>query len=88
MKLKTGCLTGTGVFNEKMQGQQSEKELANNILAEICSYTHALTGTLYLYKEAEERLDLQASYAFHDLNLLKRSVKNNRRVDRAGCIKQ
>jgi hypothetical protein len=29
---KTGCLTGTGQLNEKMQGQQSEKELSGNIL--------------------------------------------------------
>jgi CheY-like chemotaxis protein/CHASE3 domain sensor protein len=72
---KNWLLTGTGLINEKMQGQQSEKELAHNILTELCSYTHALTGTFYLYNEAEERLDLYASYAFHDLAGLKKTIK-------------
>ena len=72
---KNWLLTGTGVINENMQGQQSEKELAQKILSEVCSYTNALTGTLYLYNEPEQRLDLYASYAFHDLAGLKKSIK-------------
>ena len=74
-KAKNWLLTGTGLINEKMQGQRSEKELAHNILTEVCSYTHALTGTFYLYNETEERLDLYASYAFHDLGGLKKAIK-------------
>ena len=72
---KNWLLTGTGLINERMQGQQSEKELAQNILSEVCSYTNALTGTFYLYNEPEQRLDLYASYAFHDLDGLKKSIK-------------
>jgi CheY-like chemotaxis protein/signal transduction histidine kinase/CHASE3 domain sensor protein len=72
---KNWLLTGTGILNEKMQGQQSEKELAGNILNEVISYTKAFSGTFYLHNEAEERLELYASYAFHDLSTLKNTVK-------------
>jgi CheY-like chemotaxis protein/signal transduction histidine kinase/CHASE3 domain sensor protein len=68
-------LTGTGGLNEKMQGQQSEKELSENILAEISKYAQALTGTLYLFNETEETLDLYASYAFNDPGTLKKQIR-------------
>jgi CheY-like chemotaxis protein/CHASE3 domain sensor protein len=68
-------LTGTGLMNEKMQGQQSEKELAHNIITEVCHFTKALTGTVYLFNSEEQRLDLYASYAFHDHNKIKKFVK-------------
>lgn len=67
-------LTGAGVINEKMQGQQNEKELASNILAEICKYTNALAGTLYLFNDTENRLDLYASFAFSNLDAVKKHV--------------
>jgi len=76
-KAKNWLLTGTGLLNEKMQGQQSEKELSENVLTEICSYTKALTGTFYLYNEDTESLHLHASYAFNNPDILKRSVKLN-----------
>jgi len=72
---KNWLLTGTSILNEKMQGQQSEKELAQNILNEVCSYTGALTGTFYLYNSTEERLELYSSYAFHNLSALKKTIK-------------
>jgi CheY-like chemotaxis protein/CHASE3 domain sensor protein len=72
---KNWLLTGTGLLNEKMQGMQGEKDLAENILTEICRYTKALTGTLYLYDEQTEKLGLYASYAFHDTSALKKTVK-------------
>ena len=74
-KAKNWLLTGTSLLNEKMLGKQNEKELAENILTEICSYAKVLTGTFYLYSEVDDSLDLYASYAFHDLNALKKSVK-------------
>ncbi|WP_214071063.1 response regulator [Mucilaginibacter sp. dw_454] len=67
-------LTGTGLLNEKMQGQQSEKELTENILAEVANYTRALTGTIYLYNDKETRLDLYATYAFSNLTFIKNTV--------------
>ena len=74
-KAKNWLLTGTGLLNEKMQGQQSEKQLADNILTEICQYTEALAGTFYLYNDDTDILDLYASYAFNNLNAVKKSVK-------------
>ncbi|MEO7215260.1 response regulator [Mucilaginibacter sp.] len=72
---KNWLLTGTGTLNDKIQGQQSEKELSENILAEVSKYAHALTGTFYLFNEAEERLDLYASYAYNDPASLKKSIR-------------
>jgi len=72
---KNWLLTGTGLLNEKMQGQQSEKELAQNILTEVCSYAKALTGTFYLLNEKEANLELYSSYAFHNLDALKKTVR-------------
>ncbi len=71
---KNWLLTGTGHLNEKLQGQQSEKELTENILAEVCRYTGALTGTLYLFNADEGYLDLYAYYAFHDISLIKKRI--------------
>jgi CHASE3 domain sensor protein len=72
---KNWLLTGSGNLNDKMQGQQSEKELANNVLSEVSKYGNALMGTLYLYDENEDKLDLYASYAFNDPAALKQSIR-------------
>ncbi|SHM96645.1 response regulator [Mucilaginibacter sp. OK098] len=74
-KAKNWLLTGTGSINERMQGQQSERELAGNVLTEICNYTKALTGTFYLFNEEEQILELYASYAFNSPDALKKTVK-------------
>jgi CheY-like chemotaxis protein/signal transduction histidine kinase/CHASE3 domain sensor protein len=72
---KNWLLTGTGALNEKMQGQQSERELSQSVLAELCKYTNAITGTLYLFDEQTESLELYSYYAFHDLGLIKKTIK-------------
>jgi CheY-like chemotaxis protein/signal transduction histidine kinase/CHASE3 domain sensor protein len=72
---KNWLLTGTSLLNEKIQGQQSEKQLSENILAEVCRYANALTGTFYLFNETEERLDLYASYAFNNPGALKQQFR-------------
>jgi CheY-like chemotaxis protein/signal transduction histidine kinase/CHASE3 domain sensor protein len=72
---KNWLLTGTGALNEKMQGQQSEKELSKSILTEVCTYTKAAAGTFYLYDDREQQLDLYASYAFHNPGLLKKKIQ-------------
>lgn len=72
---KNWLLTGTGQLNEKMQGQQSEKEISANILAEVCAYTKATAGTFYLHNEVHNRLELYASYAFHNPEFLKKTVQ-------------
>jgi CheY-like chemotaxis protein len=68
-------LNGAGLLNEKMQGQQSEKELSENVLNELCSYTSALTGTLYLYNDPAEQLELYAAYAFNNPDAIKKTLK-------------
>src|SRR5207244_821818 len=72
---KNWLLTGSGTINEKMQGQQTEKELSQNILTELSKYAGALTGTIYLFDDNEEKLDLYASYAFSDPSALKQSIR-------------
>jgi CheY-like chemotaxis protein/signal transduction histidine kinase/CHASE3 domain sensor protein len=72
---KNWLLTGTGQLNEKMQGQQSEKELSGNVLTEVCTYTKASAGTLYLYNETHQRLELYASYAFHNPEFIKKTIQ-------------
>jgi CheY-like chemotaxis protein/signal transduction histidine kinase/CHASE3 domain sensor protein len=72
---KNWLLTGTGQLNEKMQGQQVEKELSNNILSEVSAYTNAAAGTFYLYNDANEKLELYASYAFHNPDFIKKTVQ-------------
>jgi CheY-like chemotaxis protein/signal transduction histidine kinase/CHASE3 domain sensor protein len=74
-KVKNWLLTGTSLLNEKMQGQQSEKDLVGNILTEICGYTGATSGIFYLYNENNNMLDLCASHMFNDLNLLKSPIQ-------------
>ncbi|RYD91694.1 MAG: histidine kinase, partial [Sphingobacteriales bacterium] len=74
-KAKNWLLTGSGLLNEKMQGQQSEKELAANVITELCNYTNALTGTFYLYSDADDRLELCASYAFHNPDVIKKTIR-------------
>jgi len=74
---KNWLLTGIGLLNDKMQGQQTEKQLSNNILSEVCAYTNAQSGTFYLYNEKENYLDLAASYAFHNPDAIKKRVTLN-----------
>jgi CheY-like chemotaxis protein len=72
---KNWMLTGMSKLSDRMQGQQSEKELSSNILTKLCRYTSAVTGTLYLYNEADEELELYAYYAFHNVNAVKSKIK-------------
>ena len=72
---KNWMLTGLRMLNEKMQGEQTEIELAGNVISEICNYTKATTGTFYLFNEKSELLDYCASYAFHDLNRIRKSIR-------------
>jgi CHASE3 domain sensor protein len=74
---KNWLLTGISYLNEKMQGQQNERELAGNVLGEVCAYTKALSGTFYLYNAKENYLELYASYAFHNPQQLKKIVALN-----------
>lgn len=72
---KNWLLTGVGNLNEKMQGQLNERELAENVLTEVCKFTDALSGTLYLYNDDDQDLNLYSYYAFHDLSEVKQKIK-------------
>jgi CheY-like chemotaxis protein/signal transduction histidine kinase/CHASE3 domain sensor protein len=72
---KNWVLTGIRLLNERMQGEQTEKELAKNIISEICNYTDALAGTFYLFNEEDKQLEYCSSYAFSDLNAIKKTIK-------------
>ncbi|RCH56179.1 histidine kinase [Mucilaginibacter hurinus] len=72
---KNWLLTGTRLLNERMQGQQGEKELSLNVLTKLCKYTGAVTGTLYLFDERNEQLELHATYAFHNPDGVKNIIK-------------
>ncbi len=71
---KNWLLTGTAKLNERIQGQQSEKELANNIIFKVCKYTEAVAGTFYLFDDKENELNLYATYAFPDLSIIKKKI--------------
>lgn len=73
-QLKNWLLTGTGQLAEKMQGEQSEKGLAENIITEMGSYCGALAGTIYLFNEDSQVLQLYGTYAFGDISAAKKTI--------------
>ncbi|OCX53702.1 hypothetical protein BEL04_05250 [Mucilaginibacter sp. PPCGB 2223] len=72
---KNWLLTGTGKLSELVQGEQSELEIAQKVITEICAYARAQTGTFYLFNPKDNRLDFTAAYAFHNLDMIKKQVK-------------
>ncbi|RKR82688.1 signal transduction histidine kinase [Mucilaginibacter gracilis] len=72
---KNWLLTGTGTLSEMVQGEQSEKQLAEKIITEACQFTGAQTGTFYVFNEAENWLEFVAGYAFHNLDVIKKHIK-------------
>jgi CHASE3 domain sensor protein len=72
---KNWLLTGMSRLSDRMQGQQTEKELTTNVLTKLCRYTEAVTGTLYLYDKSDEELELYAYHAFHDVKAVKNKIK-------------
>ncbi len=71
---KNWLLTGAANLNEKLQGQQTEMELSENALNEVCNYTNATSGTLYLYRKERGVLELGALYAYHNLGEAKKMI--------------
>ena len=72
---KNWLLTGAGILNEKLQGQQTETELSENIVNEVCAYAGALSGTLYLFRKEDNLLELGALYAFHNFTEAKKTIR-------------
>lgn len=56
--------TGQNQLNEKLRGDQTEKELAENIISFIANYVNACIGAIYLLNEKENDFQLSGQYAF------------------------
>jgi len=61
---KNWLLTGNTELNEKLIGDKSLEELANNTISFLCSYLKAQIGAVYLFNKKESALVLNGRYAF------------------------
>jgi len=61
---KNWLLTGNKELNEKLIGDKSLEELANNTISFLCRYMKANIGAVYLLNEKENALILNGRYAF------------------------
>ncbi|OAB29460.1 Signal transduction histidine kinase [Flavobacterium fryxellicola] len=74
---KNWLLTGNSALNEKLIGDQSMIELANNTISFLCSYLQANIGAVYLLDEKENTLLLSGKFAFTPANKAKENFKLN-----------
>jgi PAS domain S-box-containing protein len=61
---KNWLLTGNTDLNEKLIGDKSIEELANNTISFLCTYLKANIGAVYLFYDKENALILKGRYAF------------------------
>ena len=61
---KNWLLTGNTELNEKLIGDKSLEELANNTISFLCTYLKAQIGAVYLFNDKENALILNGKYAF------------------------
>ncbi len=61
---KNWLLTGNTQLNEKLIGDKSLEELANNTISFLCTYLKAQIGTVYLSNDKDNALILNGRYAF------------------------
>ena len=61
---KNWLLTGNTELNEKINGDQSIEELANNTISFLCNYLKANIGAVYLVNNKDNTLVLSGQYAF------------------------
>jgi len=61
---KNWLLTGNTELNEKLIGDKSIEELANNTISFLCTYLKANIGAVYLFNKKENSLLLNGRYAF------------------------
>ncbi|MFV8366472.1 response regulator [Flavobacterium sp. XS1P27] len=65
---KNWLLTGNSALNEKLIGDQSIEQLANNTISFLCTYLKANIGAVYLFIENENALLLSGKFAFSSGN--------------------
>ena len=61
---KNWLLTGNTELNEKINGDQSIEELANNTISFLCNYLKGTIGAVYLLDDKDNTLVLSGQYAF------------------------
>jgi len=61
---KNWLLTGNTKLNEKINGDQSIEELANNTISFLCAYLKGTIGAVYLLNDKDNTLVLSGQYAF------------------------
>jgi len=61
---KNWLLTGNTKLNEKINGDQSIEELANNTISFLCNYLKGTIGAVYLLDDKDNTLVLSGQYAF------------------------
>ncbi|MFV5695367.1 response regulator [Flavobacterium sp. LB3P122] len=61
---KNWLLTGNSKLNEKLIGDQSIAQLANNTISFLCTYLKANIGAVYLLNEKDNILMLSGKFAF------------------------
>jgi len=61
---KNWLLTGNTDLNEKLIGDKSLEELANNTISFLCTYLKAQIGAVYLFNDKENAFMLNGRYAF------------------------
>ncbi len=60
---KNWLLSGSFELNEKTRGERGEKDLAQAVIEQLCTYLNAQIGVIYLSENGQ--LHLSGSYAFH-----------------------
>jgi CHASE3 domain sensor protein/putative methionine-R-sulfoxide reductase with GAF domain len=66
---KNWLLTGSFELNEKIRGEQSEAELAQSIISQLCAYLGMQIGAIYLYESSLLRLAGSYAYNFRKQNI-------------------
>ncbi|MDP1726056.1 MAG: DUF705 domain-containing protein [Bacteroidota bacterium] len=74
---KNWLLTGNTELNEKLFGDQSIEELANNTISFLCTYLKANIGAVYQLNEKDNTLTLCGQYAFSSMQDIKEKFKLN-----------
>ncbi|MDO8316860.1 MAG: response regulator [Flavobacterium sp.] len=74
---KNWLLTGNSELNEKLIGDQSIAQLANNTISFLCTYLNANIGAVYLFNEKDNTLMLSGKFAFSSAQETKENFKLN-----------
>ena len=74
---KNWLLLGNAALNEKLLGNQSITELANNTISFLCTYLKANIGAVYVLNESKNTLHLTGKFAFTATEDTKQNFKIN-----------